>query len=285
MYVAVFQPGSGHGLPLRRMTNRIATSLRIPGRRRREPAGRRCSSSTCACLRLGCMVRGLVDWGRIVGFVGVPFAFQNASLVWAGGRRTAFAVLILHHIRRPLVHQFWGAVLWLMPHVVGSIRAHGRRRNGKIERPAGHHSARLDWPLPAAHLARRSGAYTAAVSLIHPAGVKLSFTLVLKPLSEVLPQSPRNRTAKKPPFKTGNGNHDEKHRCCEGGRCAGRTVRDHYLESLKLVERLHRRLLDVIKDEFDRRGRSDVNSVQALLLYNIGDDKELTAGELRTRGY
>ncbi len=61
-------------------------------------------------------------------------------------------------------------------------------------------------------------------------------------------------------------------------------VRGHYLESLKLVERLHRRLLDVIKDEFDRRGRSDVNSVQALLLYNIGD-KELTAGELRTRGY
>ncbi len=62
------------------------------------------------------------------------------------------------------------------------------------------------------------------------------------------------------------------------------TVKEHYLESLKLVERLHRRLLDVIKDEFDRRGRSDVNSVQALLLYNIGD-KELTAGELRTRGY
>jgi DNA-binding MarR family transcriptional regulator len=57
-----------------------------------------------------------------------------------------------------------------------------------------------------------------------------------------------------------------------------------YLEALTLVERLHRRLLDVIKDEFDRRGRSDINSVQALLLYNIGD-KELTAGELRTRGY
>ncbi len=61
-------------------------------------------------------------------------------------------------------------------------------------------------------------------------------------------------------------------------------VRAQYLESLTLVERLHRRLLDVIKDEFDRRGRSDVNSVQALLLYNIGD-KEVTAGELRTRGY
>jgi DNA-binding MarR family transcriptional regulator len=61
-------------------------------------------------------------------------------------------------------------------------------------------------------------------------------------------------------------------------------VQPLYLEALTLVERLHRRLLDVIKDEFDRRGRADINSVQALLLYNIGD-KELTAGELRTRGY
>ena len=61
-------------------------------------------------------------------------------------------------------------------------------------------------------------------------------------------------------------------------------VRAQYLESLALVERLHRRLLDVIKDELDRRGRTDVNSVQALLLYNIGDN-EVTAGELRTRGY
>lgn len=61
-------------------------------------------------------------------------------------------------------------------------------------------------------------------------------------------------------------------------------VRPLYLEALTLVERLHRRLLDVIKDEFDRRGRSDINAVQALLLFNIGDS-ELTAGELRTRGY
>jgi len=61
-------------------------------------------------------------------------------------------------------------------------------------------------------------------------------------------------------------------------------VRPHYLETLTLVERLHRRLLDVIKDEFDRRSRADINAVQALLLYNIGE-KDLTAGELRTRGY
>ncbi|MGI9400058.1 MAG: transcriptional regulator LdtR [Rhizobiaceae bacterium] len=61
-------------------------------------------------------------------------------------------------------------------------------------------------------------------------------------------------------------------------------IKDLYLEALTLVERLHRRLLDVIKDEFDRQGRNDINSVQALLLYNIGNS-ELTAGELRTRGY
>jgi DNA-binding MarR family transcriptional regulator len=57
-----------------------------------------------------------------------------------------------------------------------------------------------------------------------------------------------------------------------------------YLESLALVERLHRLLLDVIKDEFERLGILDINAVQALLLFNIGEH-EVTAGELKTRGY
>jgi len=61
-------------------------------------------------------------------------------------------------------------------------------------------------------------------------------------------------------------------------------LKEHYLKSLRMIERLHRLLLDVIKDEFERLGSSEVNSVQALLLYNIGD-AELTAGELRSRGY
>jgi DNA-binding MarR family transcriptional regulator len=61
-------------------------------------------------------------------------------------------------------------------------------------------------------------------------------------------------------------------------------LRPRYLECLNLVERLHRQLLDVIKDELDRRNERVVNSVQALLLFNIGD-QELTAGELRTRGH
>ena len=57
-----------------------------------------------------------------------------------------------------------------------------------------------------------------------------------------------------------------------------------YLQLLHLVERLHRQLLDVIKDELERLGQTDINSVQALLLYNIGD-AELTPGELRSRGH
>ncbi len=57
-----------------------------------------------------------------------------------------------------------------------------------------------------------------------------------------------------------------------------------YLDSLALVERLHRLLLDVIKDEFERLGVLEINAVQALLLFNIADN-EVTAGELRSRGY
>jgi len=57
-----------------------------------------------------------------------------------------------------------------------------------------------------------------------------------------------------------------------------------YLESLALVERLHRLLLDVIKDEFERLGILEINAVQALLMFNIGDN-EVTAGELKSRGY
>lgn len=57
-----------------------------------------------------------------------------------------------------------------------------------------------------------------------------------------------------------------------------------YLDNLALVERLHRLLLDVIKDEFERLAILEINSVQALLLFNIGEN-EVTAGELKSRGY
>ena len=59
---------------------------------------------------------------------------------------------------------------------------------------------------------------------------------------------------------------------------------DSYLDTLNLVERLHRLLLDVIKDEFERLGVRELNPVQGLLLFNVGDN-EVTAGELKSRGY
>ena len=65
---------------------------------------------------------------------------------------------------------------------------------------------------------------------------------------------------------------------------SGQDLLSGYLEALALIERLHRLLLDVIKDEFERVGRFDINSVQALLLFNIGA-KVMTAGELKNRGY
>lgn len=57
-----------------------------------------------------------------------------------------------------------------------------------------------------------------------------------------------------------------------------------YHDSIHLIERLHRRFLDVVKAELDRQGVQDINNVQAMILYNIGND-ELTVGELTLRGY
>ena len=64
----------------------------------------------------------------------------------------------------------------------------------------------------------------------------------------------------------------------------GKDFMTYYLESLDLVERLHRLLLDVIKDEFERVWMIEKNLGQALLVFNIGDT-EVTAGELKTRAY
>lgn len=61
-------------------------------------------------------------------------------------------------------------------------------------------------------------------------------------------------------------------------------MRHAYHEAVLLVERVHRHYLEVIKVELDRRGIQDINNVQALILYNIGQD-EMTVGELTARGY
>jgi len=61
-------------------------------------------------------------------------------------------------------------------------------------------------------------------------------------------------------------------------------VKQIYLESILLIERLHRRFLDVVKSELDHLKVEDINNVQTLILYNIGTD-QLTVGELINRGY
>lgn len=57
-----------------------------------------------------------------------------------------------------------------------------------------------------------------------------------------------------------------------------------YTDTVSFLERLHRLLLDMLKWELDSSGVTDVNNIQALLLYHISD-AEMTAGELRSRGH
>jgi len=58
---------------------------------------------------------------------------------------------------------------------------------------------------------------------------------------------------------------------------------NEYLEVISLVERLHRHFLEVVKLELDGIGIHDINNVQGLMLFNIGD-AEMTVGELTLRG-
>ncbi|MDR0677364.1 MAG: winged helix DNA-binding protein [Holosporaceae bacterium] len=60
-------------------------------------------------------------------------------------------------------------------------------------------------------------------------------------------------------------------------------MKENYLESVSLIERLHRLFLEVIKCELDSLKVEDINNVQALVLYNLGDE-QISIGELTTRG-
>lgn len=57
-----------------------------------------------------------------------------------------------------------------------------------------------------------------------------------------------------------------------------------YSDITRLIERLHRRYLDVIRYELSRLGIDEVNAVQALLLMNV-QDAEVSIRELVDRGY
>ena len=60
-------------------------------------------------------------------------------------------------------------------------------------------------------------------------------------------------------------------------------MKENYLELISLIERLHRLFLEVIKCELDNLKIEDINSVQAMVLYNLGGE-QISIGELTTRG-
>jgi DNA-binding MarR family transcriptional regulator len=61
-------------------------------------------------------------------------------------------------------------------------------------------------------------------------------------------------------------------------------MKKDYLDVISLIERLHRHFLEAIKLELDSLRIHDINNVQALMLFNIGD-ADITIGELTLRGY
>jgi DNA-binding MarR family transcriptional regulator len=56
-----------------------------------------------------------------------------------------------------------------------------------------------------------------------------------------------------------------------------------YFTVISLVERLHRQFLELVKLELDGLGIHDINNVQGMMLFSIGD-AEMTVGELTLRG-
>lgn len=61
-------------------------------------------------------------------------------------------------------------------------------------------------------------------------------------------------------------------------------VSEYYHNIVRLIERLHRHFLDVLRTELRRLNIEDINAVQALLLYNIGE-AEVVIRDLKDRGY
>ena len=62
-------------------------------------------------------------------------------------------------------------------------------------------------------------------------------------------------------------------------------MKESYFDVVVMIERLHRLFLEVDKGELDRQEKLDITNVQALILYNIGKNSQLTVGELTNRGY
>jgi DNA-binding MarR family transcriptional regulator len=62
------------------------------------------------------------------------------------------------------------------------------------------------------------------------------------------------------------------------------SFRQSYMESVRLIEQLHRRYLEVVQTELKSQGVDDINNVQALMILHIGMS-ELAVTDLLKRGY
>ena len=58
---------------------------------------------------------------------------------------------------------------------------------------------------------------------------------------------------------------------------------EEYLTVISLIGRLQRQFLEIVKLELDGADIRDINNVQAVMLFNLGD-AEMTVGELTLRG-
>ena len=61
-------------------------------------------------------------------------------------------------------------------------------------------------------------------------------------------------------------------------------MKENYFKLVAMLERLHRLFLEALKFELSRMNVRDINNVQCLILYNIGQER-VTIGELTSRGY
>ncbi|USO02638.1 MAG: winged helix DNA-binding protein [Alphaproteobacteria bacterium] len=60
-------------------------------------------------------------------------------------------------------------------------------------------------------------------------------------------------------------------------------MRENHLEAISLVEVVYKLYLDVLKTELSKLGILDINNMQAMIMYHIGDRK-LSIGEVIDKG-
>jgi DNA-binding MarR family transcriptional regulator len=70
----------------------------------------------------------------------------------------------------------------------------------------------------------------------------------------------------------------------EPSHASGASVPQITQDLPRLIERMHRRFLDVLRIELTRHGINDISPVQAMMLANIGEE-EISVRDLIERGY